>query len=235
MVLGKLKKALAENLSDLLKRYPDVSRLDLSRRMQVADGTLGRIKYGTGNPQLENLWQIAEFFKIQPWQLLVCEGHKLPRDFDPFKVPVPFIEGGHIRIPVLEAFPYAGAGGEPVDWPAVLGHIDVAEGWARKHLGQAVERIRALPIQGDSMSPTINEGDLAFVDTGCTRFETDGIYVIVWNDRLFIKRLVANFAHDRLEVCSDNPMSPPWHIPATQINNLTICGRVKTWLAVKGY
>lgn len=234
-MLELLKQTLAENLSDLLKRYPDVSRLDLSRRIQVADGTLGRIKYGTGNPQLENLWQIAEFFKIQPWQLLVREGHKLPRDFDPFKVLVPSIQSGHLCVPILETFPYAGTGGESDDWSVVRAHIDVAEGWARKHFGQTIDRIRALSVQGDSMSPTLNEGDLAFVDIGCARFEMDGIYAVVWNDRLFIKRLVVNLAHDRLEVCSDNPMSPASHIPTTQVNNLTICGRVKTWLAIKGY
>lgn len=228
-------QTIAENLRELTRLGEDLSQPELAKRMGIASKTFWTMKEGGGNPQLENIEKAARYFRRPVWQLLIPEGHKLPRDFDPLKVPLPAIEGGHLRIPVLEAFPYAGAGGEPVDWPAVLGHIDVAEGWARKHLGQAVERIRALPIQGDSMSPTINEGDLAFVDTGCTRFETDGIYVIVWNDRLFIKRLVANFAHDRLEVCSDNPMSPPWHIPATQINNLTICGRVKTWLAVKGY
>lgn len=30
-------------------------------------------------------------------------------------------------------------------------------------------------------------------------------------------------------------MSSAGHIPAMEIDNLTICGRVKTWLAVKGY
>jgi hypothetical protein len=52
------KKTLAENLKLLLDRRADVSRLDLSRQMQVADGTLGRIKYGTGNPTIEVLDQM---------------------------------------------------------------------------------------------------------------------------------------------------------------------------------
>ena len=228
-------QTIAENLRELARLGEELSQPELAKRMGIASKTFWTMKEGGGNPQFENIEKAARYFRRPAWQLLIPDGYKLPRDFDPFKAPVLTVEGGHIRIPVLEAFPYAGAGGEPVDWPTVLGHIDVAEGWARKHLGQAVERIRALPVQGDSMSPTINEGDLAFVDTGCNRYETDGIYVIIWNERLFIKRLVVDFAHDRIEVQSDNPMSPPWYIPATQIDNLTICGRVKTWLAVKGY
>lgn len=232
MMLDDVKQALADNLSELLKKYPNVSRLDLSRRMNVADGTLGRIKYGTGNPQLENICQIADFFKLNPWQLLVKNGHKLPRDYDPFKQPLPSITPGHIRVPLLDASPSAGPGGEPVDWPAVLDHIDIAEGWARKHLGSQVERIRALPVQGDSMSPTINEGDLAFVDVGCTHFDAEGIYIVVFNQALLIKRLSADFSSGRIKIQSDNGRH---ETQFAREEDLTICGRVKAWLAIKGY
>lgn len=63
------KPALAENLTELLSRREE-ARLDLSRKMGVADGTLGRIKYGTGNPTVEVLDQIANFFKVPTWELL---------------------------------------------------------------------------------------------------------------------------------------------------------------------
>lgn len=66
-----IKKTLADNVTYLLGTRPDISRLDLSRQMKVADGTLGRIKYGTGNPTVEVLEQIARFFKIEAWQLLM--------------------------------------------------------------------------------------------------------------------------------------------------------------------
>lgn len=234
-MLEDIKKVLSDNLSALLERYPDVSRLELSRRMKVADGTLGRIKYGTGNPQLDNLCQIAEFFKLYPWQLLIKDGYKLSRDFDPFKQPVANVETGHVRISVLDAASFAGLGGEPVDYPVVLGHIDVAENWARKHLGGNLEFISTLPVIGDSMSPTLNEGDLAFVDTNCRRFEFEGIYVIVWNGSLLIKRLVADIAGQRIEARSDNDKLPTQYIATSAIDSLIICGRVKVWLAVKLY
>lgn len=72
------KSVLADNLSDLLARRQDMSRLDLSRQMGVADGTLGRIKYGTGNPTVEVLDQIASFFKVPTWELLAPPDAKGP-------------------------------------------------------------------------------------------------------------------------------------------------------------
>ncbi|WP_155122879.1 hypothetical protein [Burkholderia ubonensis] len=80
------KKILADNLTQLLAGRPDVSRLNLSKQIHVADGTLGRIKYGTGNPTVEILESIARFFKIEAWQLLVPDlGRKLlpPRSEPP--------------------------------------------------------------------------------------------------------------------------------------------------------
>lgn len=61
---------LASNLSKLLAERSDVSRLTLSREIGVADGTLGRIKYGNGNPTLDVLQRIADAFHVEPWMLI---------------------------------------------------------------------------------------------------------------------------------------------------------------------
>jgi len=75
-----VKTILSHSVGKLLKTKQGISRLDLSKQMDVADGTLGRIKYGNGNPNIQTVESIATFFRVQPWQLLV-EG------FDPKKPP----------------------------------------------------------------------------------------------------------------------------------------------------
>ena len=226
---------IAENLRELSKLGEELSQPVLAKRMGLGSKTFWTMKEGTGNPQLENIEKAARYFRRPIWHLLIPGGHLLSKDFDPFKVPVPEVVGGHVRILVHNASPATRVDGEPVDYPAVLGHIDVAEGWARKHLGPKLDQIRAVPVAGDSMSPTINDGDLAFVDTTANRFEADGLYVLIWNGRLLIKRLVANVAQNHLEIRSDSPINPTQHIPANEIDGLHICGRVKAWLAVKEY
>ncbi|MCO1403182.1 hypothetical protein [Burkholderia multivorans] len=64
------KQTLQNNLKALLATRSDTSRLNLSREMKVADGTLGLIQYGKGNPTLEVLETIARFFELETWQLL---------------------------------------------------------------------------------------------------------------------------------------------------------------------
>lgn len=64
------KKILQENLKALLDTRPETSRLNLSREMEVGDGTLGSIQYGKGNPTLQVLETIAQFFELETWQLL---------------------------------------------------------------------------------------------------------------------------------------------------------------------
>lgn len=44
--------------------------MDVARRMGVADGTLGRIKYGTANPTVDVVDRIARYFRVEPWELL---------------------------------------------------------------------------------------------------------------------------------------------------------------------
>lgn len=66
-----IKKILSKSVGLLLDSRDDISRLNLSKQMGVADGTLGRIKYGNGNPNVETVETIARFFRYQPWQLMV--------------------------------------------------------------------------------------------------------------------------------------------------------------------
>lgn len=47
-----------------------MARLELAKRMGVADGTLGRIKYGKANPTLDVVDQIASYYRIPAWRLI---------------------------------------------------------------------------------------------------------------------------------------------------------------------
>lgn len=65
------------------------------------------------------------------------------------------------------------------------------------------EHIRIVRAIGDSMQPTINDGDFVFVDTSSQSMTSDGIYVISSAAGLAVKRLQNNFTGDVI-VRSDN-------------------------------
>lgn len=140
----------------------------------------------------------------------------------------------HVKLPVLEAFPSAGNGGEPVDYPAVLDYMELPVAWAKHNLGNNLAAYQVLPVRGDSMSPTLNEGDVVFVDTSVRSFDSDGIYVLVWHDQLLIKRLCALLTTQNIEIRSDNHKAYGTElIKPSELSDLFICGKVKCWWSFK--
>jgi phage repressor protein C with HTH and peptisase S24 domain len=111
--------------------------------------------------------------------------------------------------------------------------FEVADWWARQFIGSVdPARIKVVPSRGSSMSPTIPDGSLLFVDTSVRRHVGDGIYCIDLDGRLMVKRIHVR-AKDRVfEVISDNPDGPPPDQYQLQDEDrLCICGKVVAWLA----
>lgn len=76
--------------------------------------------------------------------------------------------------------------------------------------GYHPEDIKLINVKGDSMSPTIESGDLLFVHIRTTHYDGDGVYVFTYGDALHVKRLQK--AGDELLVLSDNPNYQKWKI-----------------------
>jgi phage repressor protein C with HTH and peptisase S24 domain len=85
-----------------------------------------------------------------------------------------------------------------------------------------VQDVALIEVVGDSMSPTIDDGDLVVADTRETRFKSDGIYVIRNGDDLSIKR-VQREPDGKLTVRSDNQA---YHTMTIAPNALNFVGRV---------
>lgn len=103
------------------------------------------------------------------------------------------------------------------------GQIGFERAWLRK-LSASPDALSIIQVAGDSMIPTLGDGDDILVDRGdgADRLR-DGIYVIRMDDALMVKRLAMRPAH-RLSVLSDNPAYPGW--PDVDAGAVTIIGRV---------
>lgn len=141
---------------------------------------------------------------------------------------------GYIRIPRLDVAAGAGPGQVPAEHPEIVEHLDVLATWVRTALGVAdTQSLRVIGVKGDSMSPTMNHGDLAFADTSVQRFDGEGIYAFIWQEHLTIKRLrMAGEA--RLAIHSDNSAAyPPEIIAADTADQIVICARVVGWWSLR--
>ena len=112
-----------------------------------------------------------------------------------------------------------------------LGYSDIKEikairYWAREELGGNLHAIRVLTMNSDSMSGTIEDGSVLFVDESVRYFNGDGVYVLLTPDGLKIKRLQMTVSGS-LNVISDNPKYPIEVISPKDIDDIRICGKVK--------
>lgn len=95
------------------------------------------------------------------------------------------------------------------------------------------QRIKAIPCLTDAMAPTIQMGDMVFVDTFETRFEGDGIYLVMWGGHLLLKRLQALY-DGRLAVhCDNREHYETEYVPASQVDQLMLGGRVVALLQLR--
>jgi phage repressor protein C with HTH and peptisase S24 domain len=131
---------------------------------------------------------------------------------------------GMIKVPRLDVGASAGHGAI-TDGEAAVSHIAFDPKWLRQLCKGGTNNLSFIRVQGDSMSPTLADGDDILVDgaDGADRLR-DGIYVLRRDDALMVKRLAINPFAARATITSDNPAYPEWK--DIELSTLAIIGRV---------
>ena len=132
--------------------------------------------------------------------------------------------GGHVTVPQLDVGASAGAGAIPGEEKA-LSHIAFDRAWLRRLVAGDGSQLSIIRVEGDSMTPTLSDGDEILVDRGdgADRLR-DGIYVLRLEDALMVKRLSPEPSGRTVSVTSDNEAYPSW--PALDRAGIEIVGRV---------
>ena len=128
-------------------------------------------------------------------------------------------------IPKLAIGASAG-GGALTDAETVAGKVGFDEQYLRG-MGVDPAQVELIVVQGESMQPTLADGDDIMVDKGAAlRRVSNGVHVLRMDDSLMVKRLVVGKG-GMLSVLSDNPAYPSWN--DVESASLTIIGRV-VWI-----
>lgn len=83
------------------------------------------------------------------------------------------------------------------------------------------KKIEAIRVHGDSMEPTISNGDMIFVDKLQHEIKNGKIYIIRMNEEIFVKRIFS--APKGIIIKSDNQNYPSFEV---QVPDIKIIGQV---------
>ena len=130
-----------------------------------------------------------------------------------------------ISIPVLDVSASAGPGAIP-GFETSRASMEFDPRWIKRLAASGADKLNIIQVRGDSMAPTICNGDDVMVDTGdgVERLR-DGIYVLRIDDVLMAKRLAVRPSDRTISILSDNPAYPPYDNLDRQ--SLRIVGRVR--------
>ncbi|WP_436904591.1 S24 family peptidase, partial [Klebsiella pneumoniae] len=130
------------------------------------------------------------------------------------------------RVDILDLAVSAGPGIVNQEFVEILHSVEYAPAEARHMFdGRKAENIRIINVRGDSMSGTIEPGDLLFVDISVKSFDGDGIYAFLYDDTAHVKRLQK--MKDKLLVISDNKSYAAWDpIEKDEMNRVFVFGKV---------
>lgn len=129
--------------------------------------------------------------------------------------------GTDLQMPVFDAALSLGHGAHN-HADQVVGHVALPIAYLRDHLHVQPAEAVGVYMRGDSMEPTLRDGDIAILDRSVHELGRDDVYAFQLADEGYIKRLQR--AGSRIIVRSDNQAYGPWEIGPD--DRFTILGRV---------
>ncbi len=195
----------------------------LGNAVGVSQAAIQKIETGKAI-QTTKLLDIAKILKVRPEWL--SSGSGAMRTDDEGENQSSRLNQDVFRLDILDLAVSAGPGIVNQEFVEILHSVEYAPAEARHMFdGRKAENIRIINVRGDSMSSTIEPGDLLFVDISVKSFDGDGIYAFLYDDTAHVKRLQK--MKDKLLVISDNKSYAAWDpIEKDEMNRVFVFGKV---------
>jgi phage repressor protein C with HTH and peptisase S24 domain len=149
-----------------------LTQVELAKRMGVNPNTISQYKTGERTPPMDKLEVLVGALGISLPEFFACKDESKPDTV--------FIER-------LKARPRAGTGGLETDGEHAGFYSFHSQFIARKRGTE--KSMKIFEVAGDSMSPTLSDGDLIMVNLADKDVRSGYIYLIRMEDELMVKRL----------------------------------------------
>lgn len=204
-------------LADLMAEK-NMTQAELSKKINWASSRISELLTDKRDIPVDKIKPIASLFNINTNELLdynAGERKQIPNLSNTFNPQ-------NISIDILDATACCGMGIENF-MENVIGqwNIPLLE-YRTISTTSAPDNVKMIRVKGDSMAPTIKDGDWVLVDTSFRAPDSDGIYLLKISTGLAIKRLQGSVGNN-ITIISDNPKYPPVTASSGEI---LICGKI---------
>ena len=217
----RVQKAIADS---------GLSYSEIARQMgEISPQGVRAWAIGQSVPNRERIAKLAKITKTSEMWLLT--GETIEASYQRFANQQPD-DNLSVSVPVFNAKASAGFGLENFDADQVIKEMVFDRQWFDLNVPYTnLEKLSLITATGDSMAPTIEDGDYLLVDQGIDYFKSDAIYVAIVDSELYVKRFQKVPGGSYL-MLSDNPKYVP--ITLRESNDVRFIGRViRHWRSEK--
>ena len=188
MAFGEILKEIRLKNGDSLQR--------LAEKTEIVFTYIDKIEKGTRPINKDNL---EKFIKVYPLYKKQFEKAYLNEIMpESLKGSTFNMEEQKVNTVILPVYGKASAGNGYINLDQEIYYFPIKK-------GDFSDRSFLVEINGNSMEPTLEDGDYALVDPDNVDYVKNKIYVVTYNDESFIKRMVVDSKSKIVMLKSDNP------------------------------
>lgn len=201
-----MEKTIAKALK-FWRQKRELTQAQLAKKAGYGQNTISGWETGNREPSWDDIENLCSKLDVSLIDFLTCNDAVYPESY---------------HVPLVKARPYAGSGGLETDGDYI--------GWYSFHTDFLCRKgspdyMRLFEVAGDSMTPTLNDGDMILVDLHQKDVQSGRIYLLRIGEELMVKRLERR-PGGILIIKSDNTNYEPIPVKIEQAPDVEVFGRM---------
>jgi phage repressor protein C with HTH and peptisase S24 domain len=202
-----------------IKKELKLTNSDVAKKLGISINSANHISGGRTKIDLDLAYKIEEKLGVSSLWLSHGIGDMFDIPASPLSIAMGDDSHSRIQVPYYENIRAAAGDGYINSEDTSVEMISLPKSMIGKRI--AVDKIEAIKVHGDSMSPTIEDGDVIFVCKKQRDIKDGDIYVLNHDGEVKVKRIFK--LKGKLIIKSDNPIYPQ---DEASIEEISIIGNV---------
>ena len=221
-----------ETIGERIKRIRKelcLSQKEFASGIGIGFRTLTRYERNDRLPDSSIIVNIAHMGNVTTDWLLTGEGEMPVKGLPPSNAEIQpqteHVADCYAYLPLYDMSASAGGGFCATDQEEVKTLLAFKKDWIHNELLVNPEELFLVHVEGESMTPVLNPGDVILGKKQNGAPVKDGIHVVRLDDVILVKR-VQRLPGGKIKISSDNKAYEPYTLDLAEIDNFAVIGRV---------